>query len=391
MSSKKACPYCGNNPVNHRLIKLAESIDLVLAPAYRVMSRLHHSPIDKAVTTLIKLGVMPLRMMGLWSFHADPHRARSDRSRVIWHEAQRRGIEMQGISVFGRPIEQYRAKINGRWHYFESLPIPPRYNYRAYSWIDDKAKLRSLFTEHKIPIAQGGATSTLEHAYTIFDSGTAPFIVKPRVGSRGRHTTTHIYTKQKLEHAFAIAKQLCHYVVVEEQLIGSVYRGTYVNGEVVGVLRGDPPRVTGDGKRTISELIRVKNQKKHKKVADVIVNAQVRDFLQRQGLTLKTILQKGTTVDLSEKIGIAYGGFAAEEFPKTHQKLVHYLKRAGDILGCPVVGFDFIIEDVSKDPDQQRWGIIEANSLPFIDLHHFPLAGKPINVAAKIWDLWDHH
>ncbi|KKQ85683.1 MAG: hypothetical protein UT09_C0044G0001, partial [Parcubacteria group bacterium GW2011_GWF2_38_8] len=33
---------------------------------------------------------------------------------------------------------------------------------------------------------------------------------------------------------------------------------------------------------------------------------------------------------------------------------------------------------------EQHCGIIECNSLPFIDLHHYPLFGKPNNVASKL-------
>jgi cyanophycin synthetase len=212
--------------------------------------------------------------------------------------------------------------------------------------------------------------------------------VKPQLGSRGRHTTTHIYTKEDLLKAYRIAKQLCHFVIVEEHLFGSVYRATYVGGEIVGILRGDPPRITGDSVHTIKELIAIKNENKKNLVKDVQITDGLVEFIGRQNLTLDTVLESGRTIDLSEKIGISYGGFAAEEFPTTHLKLLSYLKKAGDFLKAPVVGFDFIIEDAKADPDTQRWGIIEANSLPFINLHHFPLEGDPINVAGKVWDLW---
>jgi hypothetical protein len=52
-----------------------------------------------------------------------------------------------------------------------------------------------------------------------------------------------------------------------------------------------------------------------------------------------------------------------------------------------ILGFDFITPSVEVDPDTVRWGIIECNSVPFINLHHDPLIGDPVNVAAKVWDL----
>ncbi|MGB4965767.1 MAG: hypothetical protein WBO77_01510, partial [Microgenomates group bacterium] len=91
------------------------------------MNKFHHPVIDKLIFTTIKLSVFPLKHLGVWSFHEDISKARSDRSKVIWKEAQKRGIRMQGISVWGKPIEQYRAHVEGKWRYFESLPIPPHY------------------------------------------------------------------------------------------------------------------------------------------------------------------------------------------------------------------------------------------------------------------------
>ncbi len=320
--------------------------------------------------------------------NTDSTKAHTERSEVIWDEAKKRGIEMQQFTIFGKPIEQYRAKLRGHWHYFESLPIPPELNVVSYSWMDDKWMLKKFLRKNNIPVAFGRSVASEKNALAAFKEGKPPFIAKPRLGSRGRHTITHIHTEEDLVHAFRIAKKLCRYVIIEEQLFGSVYRGTYIGGEIVGILRGDPPRITGDGVHTVKELISKKNAAKHDKVKDVIISPLLISFIGRQNYDLDTILPNGKVVDLSEKIGINYGGYAAEMLPETHPKIIEYLKRAGDLLNAPVIGFDFIIPNVTQDPDEQRWGIIEANSLPFINLHHFPLAGTPINAAAKVWDLW---
>ncbi len=386
--AKQRCIYCGNNPTIHSVSWLLQTLLIPLTPVARAVSYLPNRYIERFGTILMTPYVWTFIKLRLWGVSNDPKTARTERSQVVWEEAIRRGITMQQMTVFGKPVEQYRARINGKWHYFESIPVPPRFAGRSYAWMDDKWILKNFLRKHDVPVAFGGSVATKKSAREIYRHGKAPFIAKPRLGSRGRHTSTYLMTEDETVRGFKIAQRLGLFVIVEEQLVGSVYRGTYVNGEVVGILRGDPARITGDGVNTIDKLIELKNKSKHPQVKDVVVTPMIKEFIGRQSLTVESILEQGKTIDLSEKIGINYGGFAAEILPETHPKILDYIKRAGDALNAPVVGFDFIIPDVTKDPDTQRWGIIEANSLPFINLHHFPIEGTPINVAAKVWDLW---
>ncbi len=385
---KPACPYCGNNPVNHTLYRIESVMENAFDSLSFITDRLNSPWADRVAHMALKPIIWLTGIAGLWRYHDDIDKSRSDRSRVIWEEALRRKIPMQGIIAFGRPIEQYRAYVNERWHHFHSIPVPPFLDKSAYKWIDDKGKLREFLAEHTLPVAYGKHVRSWREALAVFRHGEPPYIVKPRIGSRGRHTTTHIYTEQQLKEAYTIARQLSDDVIVEEHLIGSVYRTTYVGGKVYGALRGEPPRIIGDGKSSVRQLIERKNKTKHPNVREFVITDHTVDFLRRQHITLRTVLPKGKSIDLTEKIGISYGGFAAEDAAAAHPKILRYIKRAGDALGGPVIGFDYIIENITKDPDKQRWGIIEANSLPFIDLHHHPLEGKPINVAAAVWDLW---
>ena len=177
---------------------------------------------------------------------------------------------------------------------------------------------------------------------------------------------------------------------MEEHLVGSVYRGTIINGVLAGILRGDPPRITGDGKSTISELINTKNFHRHTKVKEYKISPLTAGFLKRSGdYSLEMVLPKGKTIDLTEKIGVSYGGYSAEEYDIAHPKIKEVLEKAGRAINYPVMGFDFIIGDITKDPDAQKWGIIECNSVPFLDLHHFPVEGTPRNAARHVWDMWE--
>ncbi len=388
INKKQRCIHCGNNPTNHFFSYLTQTAMIPLTPLSHGLAYLHHRYLDNALRWILTPYIWAFQKTRLWGMNKDISKAHTERALVIWQEAAKRGIEMEQFTIFGKPIEQYRAKLRGHWHYFESLPIPPEYNVVSYAWMDDKWILKKFLRAKNIPVAFGKSVSSTKDAISTFKEGRPPFIAKPRLGSRGRHTITHIHSEKDLLEAYKISKQLCHYAILEEQLFGSVYRGTYVGGHIIGILRGDPARITGDGVKTVVELIAEKNKNKHPQVKDVLITPLLKSFIGRQNYYLDSVLPNGTTIDLSEKIGINYGGYAVEEFTKTHPKILKYLKQAGDALNAPVVGFDFIIPDIEKDPDLQRWGIIEANSLPFINLHHFPIEGEPINAAAKVWDLW---
>lgn len=387
---KKKCQACGNNPVPHFLHWYYESLNVALAPLRNIL--LHNYFSEKAALFLSKYfsAVFLLSVLSsvkIIRFQDDKQLCKVPRAQVLWEEAEKRGIEMQELLLFGRPIDSYVAKINDRTLVFSGLPRPADYDRRGLEIMDDKYLFKLLLLKHNLPVAQGGSIFTYRQALTIFRSIQKPVIVKPRSGSRGRHSTIYVKTEGELKVAFKIAKQLCFWVIVEEQLFGPVYRGTVINYRTVGVLRGDSPQVTGDGKYNISQLVKMHNENKHPAIKDIQLGAAAAEFLSRQGKTFNTILDKGETVTLSEKIGVNYGGSSSEDLDICHLDNLLLFQEAARIVGDPVIGFDFIIPDITKSYKSQRCGFLEANSLPFINLHHQPLLGKPKNVASAIWDM----
>jgi len=388
-SHASRCVYCGANQVNHPIAYVSQSLSVLFMTPSKPLGFLEGYWVHLLGERLIAGLLFLFRISGLVRFSTDNTKAVSDRSKVIWEEALRRGIPMEQVLFMGKPSEQYRAQIGGRWHYFMSMPLPPWVDRRSHAWMDNKVLLKQFFLARGVSVPKGGRAFSRASAEKVFDRVRKPVIVKPEIGSRGRHTVTHIYTKEELREACAVAQKLCQCVVVEEHLLGFIYRATYVGGEVVGMNRGEQPRVVGDGVSSIAELVVKKNETKHEKQKDFISTPVSDAFLKRQGYTRDSVLPQGVEIELIEKIGLSQGGFSSECLAEAHPKLIAQITQAGDHLQTPIVGFDVISEDITKDPDTVRWGIIEANSLPFIDLHHFPVAGESVNVAAKVWDLWN--
>lgn len=387
---KETCRYCGNNPVPHFVTWVNESMMILFTPLnYIASNRYVHAVLGNLLNGLFKLYLRIAERLGWVTYNQDITAvANSPRATVLWAEANERGIPMESVKFFGKEVDYYRVKLPTGPLYFRGLPRPDSADKRALLWMDDKAILKEFFSRAGIPVPRGGSFSTYAPLAASFRYLPKPVIIKPRLGSRGRHTTTFIYTEEQLKKAFRVAKQLCHWVVMEEHLVGAVYRGTVIGGKLAGVLGGDPPRVSGDGALTIRELIEKKNNERPEGAGEVKIHDGLIEFLERNHYTLDTVLEAGTMIDLTEKIGVSYGGTSFEVTDTTHPDIKTALERAAEVVNDPILGFDFIIADITKSPDSQKWGIIECNAIPFINLHHHPQYGTPRNVAGNVWDLF---
>ena len=386
---RSSCSYCGNAPINHTLSFL-ESLIFVTLDNHTVnfikyIPRFIKSFVDFIPGFLFET----LALFKLVKFSSDIEKAYTFRSRIIWEEAQRRGIKMKQVMFLGKPLDFYQTNLRGKNIYFESIPITPEHSDMSKNW-DDKVVLKKEFSKKNIPVPVffefwvGG----FKNAEKVFSKLKKPIIVKPRVGSRGRHTITNIHTLPQLREAITIAGQISAYLIIEEHLEGSVCRATFVDGVLAGFYQGQSAEILGDGMVTIKELIEKKNKERQSRVGPIHISKELEAHILRYGFSLNNILPKGITLSLSHRMGRLFGGATREMLSDLHPSFIPFLVQAARAVDLPVVGFDCIIPDPTKDAHSQRWGIIECNSLPFIDLHYYALEGKPKNIAGMIWDMW---
>ena len=311
---------------------------------------------------------------------------------VLWEEAKKRGIHMREFRPFGLPKLSFIATLaDGKVFDFEGVPLPS--NRKTVWWIDDKSILKKELAKRGIPVAKGGVVTKKQKALDLFARLHKPAIVKPAIGSASRHTTLHLQNEASLERAFDTARQVSRGVIVEEELEGAVYRPTLVDGTLIATLRRDQPHVTGDGVHTIAEL--VFNANKHPArqgpyFSPLTLNEAAHQELAYQGLTEKSIPTNNQRVQLHQKINWSGGGTTTDVTDDVHPNNKELFERIARILQAPLVGIDFIIQDISRPwHEQQKCGVIECNSMPYFDNHHLPFEGQPRNVAKHIWDLVD--
>jgi len=179
--------------------------------------------------------------------------------------------------------------------------------------------------------------------------------------------------------------------MIEEELSGFVFRGTLIGKKLEGVLRREPAYVIADGVHTVRELIDIENKNplRHGPIFhEVALDADAVQELAHWGYTGDTIVENGKVIPLGQKTSRGVGGGITDVTDDIHPDNKILLEHIAEVLDDPLIGVDFIMDDISISwKDQPKCGVIECNSAPFIDLHHFPLVGKPRNLAAKLWDI----
>ena len=319
-------------------------------------------------------------------------------AQMLWIEAKKRGIDMWEWRLFGLARNIFVAKFpSGKKIAFEGIPNPPGHQGHVW-WMDNKAVLKSEFLKHGIAVAKGGCAKTEKQAREIFNTLTPPVIVKPYSGSGSRHTFLHLMTEEEMLKAFRSAKQICPGAIIEEELVGPVYRATVVDGKFIAAIRRDPPSVVGDGVHAITKLVEIENQNPGRSgpyfsqiqlfAEDGSIQDVANKELKWQKLNPESVPEKDKRVYFHQKVNWSVGGTTCDVTDDVHPDNIELFEKAARELRAPITGIDFIIKDISKSwKDVERAGILECNSMPFFDNHHLPYEGKPRNVATKIWDM----
>ncbi len=385
---KKYCVDCGGAQVNHTLMYTSILFSSMVEPWTNWMGKI--IPEDK-LEWIGPILTKILVILHLGNFTKEPNAKDSGRAHVLWEEAIKRGIEMREFHLFGIGNDVFISKYKGEMRFFDVLPRTKNYNPKGLEWMDNKNEMKKHFKKEGIPVANGGVASNKKEALKIFNSLNKPVITKPNIGSRSRHTTTHVSSEEEFIIAYNKAHQLSPWVMIEEELTGYVFRGTLIGKKLIAVLRREPAYVIGDGIHNIKDLINIENKNPLRNGSifhQLSLDEEAVKELKHWNRNEDTIPKKDEIVTLGQKTSRAVGGGITDMTDVVHKDNKEMLEKIAEVLDDPLIGVDFIMDDVSISwKNQPRSGVIECNSAPFIDLHHYPLIGKPHNVAGALWDI----
>ncbi|MBI5077682.1 hypothetical protein HZB94_04870 [Candidatus Falkowbacteria bacterium] len=327
-----------------------------------------------------------------------PYDKVSLRSTVFIDEAKKRGMEFWALKSPFCYINAFQMKWRDKIFSFEGLPRVEFLEGKKSRLIDDKAGVKRVLSENNIPTPAGAVfwfwqkRKALKYGLKLG----FPLVIKPRSGSISHHVTFDIKNEKELEAAIKRAVAYEPTFIVEKFLPSAkVFRVTVVDKQHLAAVERIPAHVTGDGAHSVHSLIEIKNQdarrgnpkQKDTTLYKLVVDETSAELLAARGVDFDYVPLDGEIIYLQKKIILDLGADLREVTPLIHEDNQALFRKVASLFEVSLVGIDFLAEDIGRSWKEQVCGIIELNSLPYIDMHHFPTWGEPVNVAGYVCGL----
>ncbi|MDN2565866.1 N-acetylglutaminylglutamine synthetase [Aquibium sp. A9E412] len=297
-------------------------------------------------------------------------------ARIIVDEAHRRGVAVDVTDAEGG---FFRLSFGGRSiHCRESLSELT--SAVAMSICDDKAVTRRMVERAGIAVPEQLEAGDDRAALAGFLDKHGRVVVKPARGEQGRGVSVGLETVDEVEAAIAEARRISDRVLLEACFEGEDLRLVVIDYRVVAAAVRRPPRVVGDGRGTIEELIAHLSRRRAAATGGesrIPVDDETRRCLSAAGWALDDVPPANEEVVVRKTANLHTGGSIHDVTEVTHARLIEAACAAARAIDIPVVGIDLMV----RSPREPDYVFIEANERPGLANH------EPQPTAERFVDL----
>jgi cyanophycin synthetase len=264
---------------------------------------------------------------------------------------------------------------------------------------DDKMLTKELLATAGIRVPDGIVADSAQEAADALDKLGPPVVIKPLGGNHGRCVSIGVRTPQQAAAAYDQASRISTAVLVETFVPGTDYRVLVVDGKVAAAAQLRPASVTGDGSRTIGQLIDRANADPRRGIGHareltrIALDEAALAHLDARGLDGHSVPGPGEIVTLRQNANLSTGGTSRDVTGDVHSDVAEMCRRAAAACGLDVCGIDVRLADISApliDQDGrgelQPYAVIELNACPGLRMHLSPAEGRARDVAAAVVD-----
>jgi D-alanine-D-alanine ligase-like ATP-grasp enzyme len=218
-------------------------------------------------------------------------------------------------------------------------------------------------------------SSDIRPAVDFIQRYSTPCVIKPVASSGGWGVTSGVRSPSELMRASLRASRTDTRLVIERQAAGHFYRFLFLDGKLLDVVRRRPPRVTGNGRSSIAELIAAENRRRIDRRRDVLLSHLRVDLdciltLESAGLSVDSVLPGGVTVPV--KTVVSQNTLEDNETVREAiaDELVAEAAAAARVVGLRLAGVDVMTTDLGKPLQESGGVIIEVNGTPGLAYHY---------------------
>lgn len=316
-------------------------------------------------------------------------------TQLVIKEALARGHR---VEVLDAPSNFIRIRGAGRIEYLRQATRTSADTYVSPLIMENKKVTKLLLSETGIRVPEGGDYRGLQEAWADYprwrSRGT---VVKPNSTNFGIGVTMLPAPVSEADYRKAVETALGadDTILVEELIPGREFRFLVIGGAVRAILHRVPARVLGDGRRSIAELIALKNQDPlrgkgyHSPLEKLRMGPEEAAHLALRGLAFESVPEEGREVELRPNSNISTGGDSLDFTGRIHPGYLDLAVAAAAAVGARICGVDMLIENVGSEPTGAGYGVIELNFNPALHIHDFPFQGENRRVEKHVLDLLD--
>jgi len=305
-------------------------------------------------------------------------------TQILMKEALKREVE---IEVLDRKESFIRLSKGKTVEYVKQATKTSLDSYITYLLMENKHITKQILEEEGINTPKGGIYSNIDAAINDYKNfKNKDLIIKPNTTNFGIGISLIKKNDRKefekdIKNAFKHGDQ----IIVEEYFSGEEYRFLVIGGDLLSVVKRDPANVIGDGKKTIRQLVKEKNEQRPS--YPIILGQKEKEKLKEEKLNFDSKPKKGEKIYLRFNTNVSTGGESIDctnEIPKEFHKIAI---KAANSVNAEICGLDMIIKDLKKPANKENYTILELNFNPSLYIHTFLPRGKSRDVAGPILDL----
>ncbi len=330
------------------------------------------------------------RLLTLWErLRAKLRRKAADEDQAgrqlsaFYQRAWREAASQIGASVVDLGSDVLEIRLGERWtrvcHNFSAID-----DLVTYRVVRTKGVMYRLLAGHGLPVPHHleFGLEDLRPAADFLDGTDRPCVVKPASGTGGGlAVVTGVRTHWQLARAAYSATIWGHHPLIEEQVEGCNYRLLYLDGELLDVVKREPPSVVADGASTVLALVERVNQRRLS-ATDAVSHTQLtldldmQTTLAEQGLSLRSVPARGTVVRLKTVINENSSHENVTAMGELCPALLAEAAQAVRLSGLRLAGLDLITADPRRSLRESGGVILEVNSPPGYFWHYHKRDGS---------------